>query len=152
MPTNADGEYKRTNGFERPFDKLQLLAWLICSYMILSYFLIVLPLQSGGTRVWATIVYTILLSVFAFLAYYTGGVDPVDSTTKRTLQNTPRDLQSCDLLYCCFCKCKVHAKDALAPPCARERSGAKLANFAAALALAEEMKVPANAALDALKM
>eukprot|EP00802_Teleaulax_amphioxeia_P007507 Tamp_07513.p1 GENE.Tamp_07513~~Tamp_07513.p1 ORF type:complete len:421 (+),score=77.88 Tamp_07513:164-1426(+) len=110
MATNADGEYKRTNGFERPLDKLQLLAWLICSYLVLSYFLLVLPLQSGATRIWATIVYAMLFSVFSYLTYYTGGIDPVDMTTKRTLQNTPRDIPSSELLYCCYCKCKVHKR------------------------------------------
>ena len=107
---NADGEYKRMNGFELPLDRLQLLSWVICSWLILSYFLLVLPLQTDVTRIWATIVYALLLSIFATLTFYTGGADPVDVTTQRTLQHTPRDIASGELLWCCFCKCKVHKR------------------------------------------
>lgn len=30
--------------------------------------------------------------------------------TLRCMQATPRDLPSSELLYCCFCKCKVHKR------------------------------------------
>lgn len=106
----ASGEYKRRNGFEAPFDKLQVLSWIICTYLVLSFFLVVVPLQDDTTKVWSSIVYALLLTVFCFLTLRTGGKDPVDQTTLMSLQQTPRDIPSSELLYCCFCKCKVHKR------------------------------------------
>ena len=110
MVKNSDGEYKRLNGFEAPFDRLQVLSWIICLYLVLSFFLLVVPLQDDTTKVWSSIVYALLLTVFCFLAVRTGGMDPVDKTTLMSLQQTPRDMPSSELLYCCFCKCKVHKR------------------------------------------
>jgi hypothetical protein len=110
MPTDSEGEFKRVNGFERPFDKLQILSWFICLYLILSFFLLVVPLLDDANKVWSSIIYALLLLVFVALAIKTGGVDPVDITTKRSMQATPRDIPSSELLYCCFCKCKVHKR------------------------------------------
>jgi hypothetical protein len=110
MGTNQDGEYRRGTGFEQPFDKLQMLAWVLCLFLILSFYLIVVPLHDDTTKVWTSLVYAALLSAFVHLAIRTGGVDPVDKTTLERLQQTPRNIPSSELLYCCFCKCKVHRR------------------------------------------
>mmetsp|Transcript_155 Transcript_155/g.301 ORF Transcript_155/g.301 Transcript_155/m.301 type:complete len:448 (-) Transcript_155:486-1829(-) len=110
MPKNSDGEYRRTNGFEKPFDRLQFVSWIISFYLIFSFFLVVLPLMEDTTKIWTSIIYALLMSAFLLLATRTGGVDPVDKTTLKLLQATPRDIPSSELLYCCFCKCKVHKR------------------------------------------
>jgi len=110
MGTNANGEYQRITGFERPFDKLQMIAWVLCLFLIFSFYLVVVPLHDDITKVWTSLVYALLLSAFVHLAIRTGGVDPVDKTTLEHLQQTPRNIPSSELLYCCFCKCKVHKR------------------------------------------
>ena len=82
MPLDADGEFKRGNGFERPFDKLQVLAWVITLYLILSFFLLAVPLQDTVMKMWCATVYCLLFAGFALLAVRSGAVDPVDQTVR----------------------------------------------------------------------
>jgi hypothetical protein len=110
MPKNEAGEFKRVNGFESPHDKLQFLAWIICLYLVLSFYLLVVPLHDDTTKIWSTIIYALLFTAFTILGVRTAATDPVDKTTLRCLQATPREISSEDLLWCCFCKCKVHKR------------------------------------------
>ena len=111
MTKTDDGEFQRVNGFERPFDTLQLLSWIMFSFMVFSFFLVVMPLEEDRSRLIAiTVVYALLLLAVVLLAARTSALNPVDRTIDEKLQATPRDVPTGDLLYCTYCKCKVHKR------------------------------------------
>eukprot|EP00960_Hanusia_phi_P050365 760184-Hanusia_phi.AAC.1 len=111
MAKNEDGEFQRTNGFEWPFDTLQMISWIMFSFMVFSFFLVVMPLETDNSLlIGISVVYALLLLAVVLLAARTSALNPVDRTIDEKLQATPRDVPTGDLLYCSYCKCKVHKR------------------------------------------
>jgi len=104
-------EDRRNHGWETPWDYFQMSSWVIFSFLMLSFYLVVLPLfEDHISRIWIGVVYGILLGGVIIATIISSATDPVDTTIWKLLQATPRDYASGDLLYCCFCKCKVHKR------------------------------------------
>ena len=77
MAIGADGEYHRTNGFENPFDRLQILSYMIFVFLIVSYYILLVPLNDTAAAFAAT--YAVLLAFVVPLAFFSSRIDPVDN-------------------------------------------------------------------------
>ena len=79
--------------------------------MISSYYSLLMPLAiDWGLRTALIVLYTLLLIGLIVGAFISSSRNPVDQTIHSQLQATPRDVATGELLYCCFCKCKVHKR------------------------------------------
>jgi hypothetical protein len=112
MAIGADGEYHRINGFEKPFDRLQILSYVIFIFLIVSYYILLVPLSETAAA-FAT-VYALLLASVVPLAYLSSRTDPVDDCvlnhrTGRSNSNIP-GCDEANLLYCCYCKTHVQKR------------------------------------------
>jgi len=88
-----------------------MLSWVIFSFLMLTFFLVYVPLlEDHDSRLWAAFVYGVLLTAVIIGWVIASSTDPVDKTIFYLLQATPREYPSGELLYCCFCKCKVHKR------------------------------------------
>jgi hypothetical protein len=106
-----NGEFRRHNGFETPLDRLQILSYLLFAFMISSFYALLVPLTvEPSVRIALIVLYSALLSCLIYGAFTSSKIDPVDKTVNEQLQQTPREIGPGELLYCCFCKCKVHKR------------------------------------------
>jgi len=89
----------------------QILSWVIFSFLMFTFFLVFVPLlEENENRIIAALGYGILLTAVIVGWIVSSSTDPVDKTIWSLLQATPREYPSGELLYCCFCKCKVHKR------------------------------------------
>ena len=107
----TNGEFRRHNGFETPLDRLQILSYVLFAFMISSFYALLVPLTvEPSVRIALIVLYSALLLCLIYGAFTSSKIDPVDKTVNAQLQQTPREMGPGELLYCCFCKCKVHKR------------------------------------------
>mmetsp|Transcript_80313 Transcript_80313/g.215274 ORF Transcript_80313/g.215274 Transcript_80313/m.215274 type:complete len:270 (-) Transcript_80313:131-940(-) len=112
MAIGSDGEYYRINGFECPLDRLQILSYFIFVFLIVSYYILLVPL-SDTADAFAT-VYAVILAGVVPLAVMCSRKDPVDDCVVNNRQGIPLaaipGLDESTLLYCCYCKTHVQKR------------------------------------------
>jgi hypothetical protein len=112
MAVGTDGEYHRLNGFENPLDRLQVLSYIIFVFLILSYYILLVPLSETAEAFAA--VYAVLLACVVPLAITSSRIDPVDSCVLNhragVANSTMPGYDESTLLYCCYCKTHVQKR------------------------------------------
>lgn len=93
----------RTNGWERPFDPLQIVTWLLFPTLIIGYFVFFIPVLALETSIILGLLYGIDAFGVCYTAYLCGSTNPIDD---HILQSDSEVLESTigdDLIYCNVC-------------------------------------------------
>lgn len=97
---------RRRNGFEQPFDTLQIATWIIFPFILVHYFsfLYFLIWSALAAKIVLTVIFCIAVICTMYFAYMTCSVDPADDVLCRTaVANTNEKEQ----IYCYLCEVNV---------------------------------------------
>lgn len=98
---------RRRNGFEQPFDTLQIATWIIFPFILVHYFsfLYFLIWSALAAKVVLTVIFCLAVICTAYFAYMTCSVDPADDVlcSATVAANTNEKEQ----IYCYLCEVNV---------------------------------------------
>ena len=76
----------KETGFQLPLDSTQIGSWIIAVYLIVNYYLLLLPLQDIITQLTLGISYTLLELLILYYGYRVTASNPTDTTVNEYRQ------------------------------------------------------------------
>lgn len=104
---------KRTNGFQRPFNAMQAVTWILLPLLIIQFIVCISPVFPLSASVPTTILYLIFSGCSAYFGFKACATDPIDPrlTNEHCAENHQDDTHiEPDTKYCWVCETRVGIK------------------------------------------